>query len=219
MKRNIHLHGNLAKQFGSGPWQLEADTPSSCVKGLCANNPGLKPLIRQGNYHFVTDSIKPDNSYSEEAVQGGFSLSDADDVHIIPAVEGSANEGLKIVAGVALLGIATAGAAGVFGGAAAASGGSTFAFGAEVALGVTWGNIAMVGAGLALQGVSSMLSPTPELGDAMGAESPEERPSFMFNGPVNVQEQGGAIPLVFGRALTGSTVISAGIRIEQLETE
>lgn len=223
MLRKIYLHGELARDYGAGPWELNADTPTSCVRGLCARMPELKQRLRQGYYHFVRDDITPENSFSQEAVEHRFGLGNAESVHILPEVAGSGSKGssLKLVAGIVLLGIATAGAAGVLGGAAAASGGLSFgaSAGLGLGLGITWGNIAMIGVGLALQGVSGMLAPAPELGDAMGAENPQERPSFLFNGPVNVQEQGGSVPLVFGRCRTGSTVISAGIRIEQLETE
>lgn len=40
--------------------------------------------------------------------------------------------------------------------------------------------------------------------------------SFLFSGPTNTMEQGGAIPLVYGRMIIGSTVVSAGVRIESM---
>lgn len=67
-----------------------------------------------------------------------------------------------------------------------------------------------LGLSLALAGVTEMMAGSPSTGDYLDAETPENKPSFVFNGPVNVQEQGGPVPLVYGRIRTGSTVISAG---------
>ena len=44
----------------------------------------------------------------------------------------------------------------------------------------------------------------------------DERASFVFNGAVNVIEQGGAVPVAYGRSIVGSTVVSAGIDTEQI---
>lgn len=61
-------------------------------------------------------------------------------------------------------------------------------------------------------GVISMLSPqTKGLGSQ---DSPNNRASYSFNGPVNTTAQGGAIPVLYGRMIVGSMVISAGIYAE-----
>lgn len=61
-------------------------------------------------------------------------------------------------------------------------------------------------------GVISMLSPqTKGLGTQ---DAPNNRASYSFNGPVNTTVQGGAIPVLYGRMIVGSAVISAGIYAE-----
>ncbi|AUM59739.1 tail assembly protein [Pseudomonas phage PMBT14] len=61
-------------------------------------------------------------------------------------------------------------------------------------------------------GVISMLSPqTKGLGTQ---DAPNNRASYSFNGPVNTSAQGGAIPILYGRMIVGSYVISAGIQAE-----
>ena len=67
-----------------------------------------------------------------------------------------------------------------------------------------------LGLSLALGGVTELMAGTPNTGDYLQAETPENKPSFVFNGPVNVQEQGGPVPIIYGRIRCGSTVISAG---------
>lgn len=217
MKRNVYLHGILADKYGAGPHVLDADTPALITRGLCSTLPGIKQDIRENNFYFARGEDHWDNYLTQDAIVNGFELGGVDECHLIPAIEGSDRSGIKLVVGVVVLAVATAGAAGLLGGTAAAGGGLAFGAEAGIGLGITWGNIALVGAGLALQGISGLLAPTPELGEATNAESAEERPSFIFNGPVNVQEQGGPVPLTFGRVKTGSVVVSSGIRVEQIE--
>ena len=61
-------------------------------------------------------------------------------------------------------------------------------------------------------GVMQMLSPQAKgLGTQDG---PNNRPSYSFNGPVNTSVQGNPVPLLYGRMIVGSAVISAGIYSE-----
>lgn len=66
-----------------------------------------------------------------------------------------------------------------------------------------------VGAALAIGGAVQMLSPQAK---GLGTQdSPNNRPSYSFNGAVNTSVQGGCVPLLYGRMIVGSAVISAGI--------
>ena len=64
-----------------------------------------------------------------------------------------------------------------------------------------------------------------DLLDQLGtrAEGPERQSEgrretvvHILDGPVNVVEQGGPVPLVYGIIRTGSTVVAGGIQVEQL---
>lgn len=62
---------------------------------------------------------------------------------------------------------------------------------------------------MAMGGVMQMLSPPPK---GLGAQdSPNNRPSYSFNGPVNTNAQGNPVGLLYGELVVGSAVISAGI--------
>lgn len=61
---------------------------------------------------------------------------------------------------------------------------------------------------MALSAIAQSLAPKPSTGS--GNTSPQT-PSFMFNGPINVTSQGGAVPIAYGTCLTGSTVIAADL--------
>lgn len=65
-----------------------------------------------------------------------------------------------------------------------------------------------------LGAISRALAPKPE--DTGTSERPEERPSFLYNGPENVIEAGYQEPVVYGTHMTGSVVVSAGITVEQI---
>jgi len=66
-----------------------------------------------------------------------------------------------------------------------------------------------VGISLMLGGISQMLTKTPKL--ASGADRPDNKPSYAFDGPVNTTAQGNPVPLCYGKMLVGSQVISAGL--------
>nr|WP_081738265.1 tail assembly protein [Photorhabdus khanii] len=121
-----------------------------------------------------------------------------DDIHILPVIIGSKRGGLfQTILGVALITAATI-----------ASGGIAAAFTA----GGLWGTTAMVGASMALGGVVQMLSPQ-QPGLRM-RESPDNKPSYAFGGPVNTTAQGNPVPVLYGTREIGGAIISAGIYTE-----
>jgi predicted phage tail protein len=63
-----------------------------------------------------------------------------------------------------------------------------------------------------LGGVAQMLSPQQK--GLSSKDSPDNGASYNFNGPVNTQAQGNPVPLLYGRMIVGSAVISAGIYAE-----
>jgi predicted phage tail protein len=71
-----------------------------------------------------------------------------------------------------------------------------------------------LGMGLVLAGAAAML--TPEVDDGGGAEQAE---NYHFSGPINTVKQGGAVPLVYGRAIVGSTTISASLYSQTSRTK
>ncbi|MBK5551053.1 tail assembly protein [Pseudomonas sp. TH03] len=66
-----------------------------------------------------------------------------------------------------------------------------------------------MGAAMVIGGVLQMLSPQAK---GLGAQdSPTNRASYSFNGPVNTSAQGNPVGLLYGQLVVGSAVISAGI--------
>jgi len=232
MLRKVYLYGVLGRRYG---WRHELDIESlpEAVWALDANHPGFKrDFLRGPAYSFVkgaTRRVGLPIALAEVAMP----LSHHD-LHIVPAVfgEGGGNGSLavgKIVLGVAMVAGAffTAGAAAAGTAALAAGSEGLGASAAGLGLGlsvelpligaVTYGRIAGIGAMIALGGVSQLLSPTPQAAPSYSAERPEARPSFIYNGPTNTAEQGGPIPIVYGRMRIGSALVSSSVSTDQVE--
>jgi predicted phage tail protein len=69
-----------------------------------------------------------------------------------------------------------------------------------------------MGWGMIVGGVVQLLTPVPRGGK--GQDRPDNAPSYTFSGAVNTQAQGNPIPLLYGRMIVGSAVVSAGINAE-----
>jgi predicted phage tail protein len=179
----ITLLGELS-QFGS-EHEYDIGSPAEAVRMLCVNYPDFAPMVRamsdQGvGYQVLVAGV----DIGEEEL--GHPIGAGKDLVIVPVIEGSGAIG-KIIGGIALLGLGLSGV-GLFGLAA--------------------GKTALLGAVLALGGVSSLLTPKQK------ARNPNENKNvsgFSFSGAVNTDSQANVVPLVYGRFLCGSHVLSAGI--------
>lgn len=81
-----------------------------------------------------------------------------------------------------------------------------------IVVGLVYSPLLPVGIAMVAGGVMQMLSPQAK---GLGTQdSPNNRPSYSFNGPVNTSVQGNPVPLLYGRMIVGSAVISAGIYSE-----
>lgn len=200
--KKVFLYGILEDKFGRGPYEFEAATTDLVLNGIALKFEGFKEALREGKWTVVVGKRDEDKftTLNEQGVR--LLLAEADEIHVFPAIEGQ-----FMIAGAALL------LGGVAGGMALGFGTALFSV---MGMSLTWGTIAGWGLSMVLTGVAGMLGPSANVSDAMSGERPEERPSFMFNGPVNVSEQGGAVPIVYGEFQVGSTVISAGIDVEAI---
>lgn len=203
----VHLHGHLRRQFGD-QFALHIRTAGEAVRALHANfgTPFLKALS-EGAYRLVMGERKTGHEISLDDVNS-FRFSGS--LHIIPVPTGRANGSrkggtLKVILGVALVGAAVFFSGGTLGGLA------TPLLGGALGSGFTAGTIGALGFAMALGGVSQMLAPK----DVPQAEV-QQANSFMFSGPINSNEQGNAVPLIYGRTFTGSQQISAGLNIEDV---
>ena len=73
-----------------------------------------------------------------------------------------------------------------------------------------------VGISMILSGISEILFAPPKPNSATQQEQVENKPSYVFDGPVNTTAQGHCVPVAYGKLRVGSQVISAGLYAEAL---
>lgn len=187
--RTIRVYGRLACFLGRRTFQAAVSSAAEAVRFLLVNFPQLEAHMAQQHYRVSV---------------GGYAL-DAEELHhpsgqqvirIVPVLTGARAVG-RILAGVALLSLS------FIPGFAAWAGPTAYAL------------ITGVGASLVLGGVSQLLTPVPKM--PTGEDSAQDpRKSFSFSGVQQTSRQGVPVPVVYGRTLVGSVVISAGVDTVQV---
>lgn len=196
--RTVFLYGHLAHGIGR-KIELAFNAPVDALRLLELNFPGFIQRFKRGSYHVSVRRSGRETDLDEEHLSLGFT---GEELHIMPRATGR-GKGKSILT--AIVGGLIIGAAFFF-----LDGTLTTALpGIFGAVGGTYGTIATLGMGLVLQGIGGLLSPTPSTD-----YSEDQKKSYIFNGPVNVTDQGGVVPLVFGKMMCGSIVLSASLDVE-----
>lgn len=210
MLRKIKLYGPLAEFIGRRVLQADIATAAEAVRFLVANFPGVEQHMADQHYRVSTGNF--DLSLDELHYPAG-----QEEVRIVPVVVGAGGATGKILLGAAIIAgailLAPAGATvlgikGAGGGALTAAG---FTLGAKAATA-----IASVGVFLVLGGVAQLLSPVPKVAQGVDTQS-DPRKSYSFSGIQQTSRQGVPVPVVYGKTLTGSVVISAGVDTVQVK--
>jgi predicted phage tail protein len=191
--KTVQLLGELGKKFGKS-FQLDVKNPAEAVRALCTNFPAFKQ-------HLI-ESEKKSIAYK---VLVGKEAQTANDLHnpagkqsikFVPILQGAGGGGLQVIIGAVLI---AASYAAPFVGAGAAS-----------------PYLMSAGVAMVIGGVVQMLTPIPNLNSDVSNNSPDNKPSYAFNGAVNTSAQGYPVSIGYGRMIVGSAVISAGIVSEDL---
>lgn len=198
MLRSVYLHGALAEKYGSH-FRLDVKNPAEAVRALTSQFKGFQNDLVDDAWHVIRGSREDGLALAEHELKFGIGRSD---IHFVPAAEG-AGPTARIILGVTIMA-----AAFVFAGPAAGSLATPILGGLT-----TYGNVALLGAGLALSGVAQMLAPNPSL---KGGSASDQKESFLFGSTANVDAEGGPVPRLYGRAWTGSVVISGGISSDRI---
>ena len=202
----VKVYGELRKKLGQSSFELEVENPSHAIKALCVNFPDLTNWFlsndEQGNGFKVT--IGKQKIYKTNLKPMIEPWSERDVLHIVPVIKGAGRGLGQILAGALLIGLAVFAAPVVGGGFLGSAGSGFLGAAASKALGY-------IGTALLLGGVSQLLSPAPPT-----FNEASKLQSFSFSGIVNVAQQGVPVPICYGRVITGSVVISAGLNAEAL---
>ena len=193
MLRKIKLYGALAKFIGHRVLEADVATAAEAVRFLLANWPELEAHMNDQHYRVTVGTY--DLDLEELHHPAG-----AAPISFVPVMAGAGAVG-RIIAGVALIALASLVTFGTVGGLFAAGALNAAVFG--------------VGASLVLGGVAQLLTPTPKV--AQGLDSQDDpRKSYSFSGIQNTSRQGVPVPIVYGETVVGSVVISAGIDTVQV---
>ena len=201
MLRKLKLYGELAEFIGHKEFEVKVNSISQAVSFLVCNFPKSEAYIAERSYKVLVG----DYEIGEDELTHPIGQSD---LHFVPVIAGAGGTTKKILGGIALIGVGIAsGGAGFLASGGLGFGSTTGAF----SIAALAGN---VGIGLALSGVSDMLTPTPKTPDFSSEQDP--RLSFQFSGLQNTSRAGTPVPIVYGEIFTGSVVISAGVDTEQV---
>lgn len=192
--RNVRLGGPLGKLYGKNH-KFAVKDPLEAIRALKANFNDFEKYMNTSKMRGLTYAIfsgKRNLKVDELEMDKG-----RGDIYIIPVIIGSKRGGLfQTILGAVLITAATI-ATGGFAGFAA---------------GGAWGIVGGIGASMAIGGAIQMLSPQ-QSGLAM-RQSPDNKPSYAFGGPVNSTAQGNPVGVLYGKRRIGGAVISAGIYAE-----
>ncbi|WP_337265036.1 MULTISPECIES: tail assembly protein [unclassified Serratia (in: enterobacteria)] len=190
--RIIRLYGVLGATFGR-VHKLVVSTPQEAIKALSVTIPGFERFLQTAKDRGLTFAVfNGKHNIGRDELE----FSGTDDIRIAPIIIGSKNGGVfQTILGAVLVAV---GAVMTY-----MSGGTATPF--------TMG-LMMSGASMMLGGVIQMLSPMQ--GGLAMRESPDNKPSYAFGGPVNTIAQGNPVPILYGKRRIGGAIISAGIYAE-----
>jgi predicted phage tail protein len=195
--RSIKVYGSLAKFLGKRSFKAAVNTPAEAVRFLLANFPGLRAHMHDQHYKVGVGSSELEIGNHPEHLH--FPTAQAEQIRIIPVIAGAGAVG-RIIAGVALIALASVVSFGTLTIGATAIALNSIVFG--------------IGASLVLGGVAQLLTPTQKMSSGNDSFN-DPKKSYSFSGIQNTARQGVPVPIVYGECLVGSVVISAGINTEE----
>lgn len=189
-KRRIVVSGKIASICGGREHFYYVRDARQAIRLLCLNYPKLEKYLMSAHmmgFRFAIFNGNRNVSLEEIEMTKGSS-----DIRILPIITGSKRSGLFQTILGAVLVIAGYALSGFTGGA----------------------SLSLVGPGVAIMagGVVQMLS--PQVGGLASRQSPDNKPSYAFGGPVNSTAQGNPVGVLYGKRRIGGAVISAGIYAE-----
>jgi len=224
--KKIKVYGKLRKFLGESSFEADVDTPSQAIKFLLCNFPEVESHM--ANQFYKIKMGKQDIPLDLMHLKG------EEDIKIIPVASGSVPAVAAVFGGISAgaAAVATAVSAipvvgGIAGAAVGAVGAVAGAVGAGVtavaALPVVGGIASSIVTSVAIEGVTSLLTPTPSVptssaSDAFSQNDPQMQASnFAFSGIANVSRSGVAVPIIFGERFVGSVIVSNGVDTVQVD--
>ena len=206
----VRFHGNLGKRLNKKNWDLSIDSVQEAFRAVdILSKRKLTKCFIEDDKKKLRYQIKVNNKAVDSSKIDYENLSTVYDtelcikrkiesIDIIPLVEGSGSKiggAIMTIVGIILV------AVGVFMPSAASP--------------------LLISAGLTLiaGGVSMLLAKPPKFDDFREIENTKKSSSYLFNGPTNTANEGGPVPIGYGRLIIGSQVIQTSINTRQMTVE
>ena len=201
----ISLYGTLARAFEAKyntpakSINIRVSSAAEMIRALDANFKGFSIMLKhKGAYKVARGlTLTHGKAIHEKEIDMTFP---EHDWHIMPVATGCGGKGgfMQVVFGAVLIG------------ASFFTGGMTLA-GLKVSS-MLFG----MGSSMALGGVAQTLAPGPNAGNYADREKPDERPSYLSNGPVNAVEPGLTLPVAYGEEWSGTITESSGMKVVEI---
>ena len=197
--RKLTVYGRLRQFLGQSHFEVAVNNPRQAFAFLIANFPEVENHMANQLYKVKMGNLEITEDLLEIKGDG--------DIKIIPIAVGA-----KFAAPILL-------------GAGASIAGSTIAataFGSTLIGGVIASGLSAIGTSMLIDGVTSLIAPTPQqptfnAADSLSSNDPEVQVNFGFNAITNTTRAGVPVPIIYGQVFTGSIVISSGIDTVQVE--
>jgi predicted phage tail protein len=225
MQQTVRLLGDLGERYGSEHKYHDLRSPAEAIKLLCVNQPAFQKELTEAHEHGIGYTVVQADEflgYDDLHLPLG-----KNDLIVTPVVAGSGGGTGKILAGIGLIAAAVI--------LAPVSGGTSVGFLGATGTGFLTASasvaIGSLGTSLLLGGVAELLSPQPTVptvgggsrtspGENTNAAGPQGvsratsgRQSYAFSGPANTVGVGATVPLVYGKVLIGSHLLSSRVEI------
>tara|TARA_R100000664_G_C2751072_1_gene138380 strand:+ start:617 stop:1231 length:615 start_codon:yes stop_codon:yes gene_type:complete len=197
--RKLTVYGRLRKFLGQSHFEVAVNNPKQAFAFLFANFPEVENHMTNQLYKVKMGDL--------EITEDLLNIKGEGDIKIIPIAVGAK-------------GIAIGGLLGGIG-SGAVLGGLTKGFFATAIGGVVSSGLTAIGTSMLIDGVTSLIAPTPQMPNFNADESlsdsdPSVQANFGFNSITNTTRAGVPIPIIYGQVFTGSVVISSGVDTVQI---
>tara|TARA_A100001201_G_scaffold141698_1_gene137782 strand:+ start:576 stop:1928 length:1353 start_codon:yes stop_codon:yes gene_type:complete len=242
MQQTVRLLGDLGERYGSEHRYHGLRSPAEAIKLLCVNYPALQKELVESHQHGVGYTlVQAETFLGYEDLHLPLGSNDLVLTPVIAGSGGGSATPILVGVGLVALSIVAAPLSAGFLGAglgigataaplAAAGGGFIAGTGGILTASMSIA-LGTIGTGLVLQGVANLLSPQPEIpslndqnktapGQNTNATGPQGvsratsgQQSYAFSGPANTVGVGATVPLVYGKLLIGSHLISSRVEV------
>ena len=197
--RKLTVYGRLRQFLGQSHFDVAVNNPRQAFAFLLANFPEVENHMTNQLYKVKMGDL--------EITEDLLELNGNGDIKVIPVACGS---GFLIPV---ILGAGASAAAGAIG---------TTLLGSTLLATVASTALSAIGTSLIIDGVTSIIAPTPQqpnfnAADSLSDNDPNVQANFGFNSITNTARAGVPVPIIYGEVFTGSIVISSGIDTVQVE--